>query len=134
MWAQGISALVGVWLMAAPGALGFGGPASTNARIIGPFIASFGVIAMAQCTRSVRRANLPLAAWLILAPLVLTHTTEAALNSIACGLAVGALSLVRGRITHTFGGGWAALWPRRSKGQSTGEPRAARAGRREATT
>ena len=71
MPAQLASALVGVWLMAAPAALSFDGPASTNARIVGPLIASFGITAMAQCTRNVRRANLPLALWLLLAPLFL---------------------------------------------------------------
>lgn len=118
MWAQGMSALIGVWLMAAPGVFGFGGPAATNAHIVGPFIAALSVIAMAECTRGVRRANLLLGLWLVLAPLFLTHSTEAAVNSVMVGAAVGVLSFVRGRMSHQFGGGWSALWRSRRGGDT----------------
>jgi hypothetical protein len=124
MWAQGISALIGVWLMAAPGVFRFDGPAGVNAHIVGPLIASFGVIAMGECTRGVRRVNLPLALWVVLSPLFLDQPMNAAMNSLIAGVAVGTLSLVRGHVKHRFGGGWAALRePGRPNGTAGGRVR-----------
>ena len=114
MWAQIINALLGVWLMAAPAVLGYGAPAATNDRIIGPIAASFAVIAWWQATRPTRWVNLPLGLWLLLAPWVLGYgATAAVVNSMAVGAALAALSLVEGTVDAEFGGGWRAVWGRR---------------------
>jgi hypothetical protein len=110
MIAQLLSTLVGVWLMAAPGALGYGGAARTNDHIVGPIIATFACVAIWEATRSARWVNVPLGVWLIIAPVLLGYGGAAMWNSLLCGFAVVVLSCVRGRIKHRFGGGWKMLW------------------------
>ena len=96
--------------MASPAVLGYGRPAATNAWIVGPLIFTFACTAVAEATRPVRWVNVPLGAWLVIAPILLQSTVPAAINSVAVGAASIAFSAIRGRITHRFGGGWSALW------------------------
>ncbi len=110
MWARILNAALGIWLMAAPAVLGYGTPAQTNDRIVGPVAASFAIIAIAEATRPVRRVNTVLGAWLLLAPWVLGYGTTATINSLIVGALMIALSLVRGKIEARFGGGWSMLW------------------------
>lgn len=105
-----LAALVGVWLMAAPSVLDYGRPAATSDWIVGPIIATAGVVACWGATRAVRWVNVPLAAWLLVAPLPLNHPVHASVNSIACGILVMGLSLIRGRINHRFSSGWRGAW------------------------
>lgn len=112
VWAQGVAMAAGLVTMAAPALLPYEEAAATNARIVGPFIATFGCIAMWEVTRPLRWLNLPLGAWLVAAPLLVDHGWPAAVTSVASGGAVVVLSVVRGAIHHRFGGGWAALWAR----------------------
>lgn len=110
MWAHLINALLGTWMMAAPAVLGYGDPARTNDRIVGPVAATCAIIAWWEVMRGVGRVNLLFGLWLVAAPWVLGYDATAALvNSTAVGVAMAALSFVRGRITKRYGGGWAAL-------------------------
>lgn len=109
IWAQGIAMTAGLALMGAPAVLPYSEAAAVNARIVGPFVATFGCVAMWEVTRPLRWVNVPLGAWLVAAPLLIGHGGPAALTSVGCGAAVVALSLVRGAIRHRFGGGWSAL-------------------------
>ncbi len=111
MWAQVINAILGIWLMAAPGVFGFDKPIDDNDHIIGPLIATFAVVAFWECTRVVRTYNIPLGAWLLLAPWVLGYeNTLATVNDMGVGLLVIAFSLVKGKIENRYGGGWSAAW------------------------
>ena len=111
MWAQFINAALGIWLMAAPAVLGYGTPARTNDRILGPVIATFAIIAWWEATRGVARFNLPLGGWLLLAPWILGYgATAPIVNSLAVGLLVLGLATVRGTVKKRYGGGWSALW------------------------
>ncbi len=110
MWARIINTFLGIWLMAAPAILGYGGPAATNHRIVGPIAATFAVVAIWEVTRPLRWVNLGLGLWLIVSPLVLGYGSTAAINSLAAGVALALLALVRGKIARQFGGGWSALW------------------------
>ena len=115
MWAQVINTMLGVWLMAAPGALRYFGAARDNDHIVGPLIGTFACVAIWQCTRAVRWWNVPLGAWLIVAPWVLRYDAPPAIvNDMVVGAVVIALSCVRGRLDKRFGGGWSALWKRTS--------------------
>jgi len=116
MWAQVINTMLGLWLMAAPAALGYGRPAATNDWIVGPLVATFACIAIWECTRSLRWLNAPLGVWLLIAPWLLDYSWEARANSVAVGLAITALAFVGGQITEQFGGGWSVLWERKSNG------------------
>ncbi len=113
MWAQLLSAGVGIWLMAAPAVLGYAGPAATNDHIVGPTAASFAVIALWQATRGARWMNLPLGVWLILAPWILGYAgMPPTINSSVAGLVLATLSFVHGSRTHRYAGGWMAAWRR----------------------
>ena len=119
MWAQVVNALLGVWLLAAPAVLGYGDPARTNDRIVGPLAASLAAIAVWEVTRPLRWANLAFGLWLLAAPWLLNYETTATVNSTLTGVLFAALSLVRGTYRpERFGGGWAALWTR---GRGSGE-------------
>ncbi len=111
MWARVGSALVGVWLIAAPGALGYAGAAAVNDRIIGPMVVAFAIISAAEVTRAVRWAELPLAGWLLLAPWLLGYGDPVvSAQSLVAGFVLLALVPVRGRASARFGGGWRSLW------------------------
>lgn len=110
MWAQVLAALVGVWLMASPSVLDFGEPASTNNLIAGPVVVSMAVIAIWEVTRELRWVNVAIGVWLLLAPWILGFETEPVVNSLASGVVLIGLSLVRGAVNSSFGGGWKALF------------------------
>jgi hypothetical protein len=117
MWSQLVSTIVGLWLMAAPGVLGYERPAATSDWIAGPLIATFACIAIWECTRSVKWLNAPLGAWLLIAPWLLGYPMEALINSCVVGAVVITLACLGGRTSEQFGGGWLALW-RRSDSRS----------------
>lgn len=110
------NAALGIWLMASPAVLGYGNPAETNDRIVGPLIATLAIIAIWDILRPARRVNLVLGLWLIAAPWVLPlffdpgYPPQATLNSMVVGAFVAALSLYRGKLGTRFGGGWRVLW------------------------
>ena len=111
MIAHVIAAFIGIWLMVAPAVLGYGDPAQTNDRIIGPVVATFAIVAWWEATRNVRWANIPLGGWMVLAPLILGYgATAPIVNSIAAGLLIVALSFVRGEVKKPYGGGWRSLF------------------------
>lgn len=109
MIAQLVVAMVGIWLMVAPSVFDLAEPATTLGHIIGPLVASFGLIAAWQVTRSLRWVNVALACWLLVSAYKIAYPFMISINEAACGLLVGLLSLVRGRDRHAMGGGWRAL-------------------------
>lgn len=90
---------------------GFSKAAADNDHIIGPVIATFAIISWWESTRVVRTYNIPLGAWLLLAPWILNYdSTIAIVNNMGVGLLVILLSLVKGKVAQRFGGGWSAAW------------------------
>jgi hypothetical protein len=111
MWAQGINAALGIWLMVAPAIFGFDKTIANNAHIVGPVIATFAITALFESTRPVRKFNWLPGAWLLVAPLVLGYQdTTATIHDLLVGALVIGLSCVKGKIHYRFGGGWSALW------------------------
>lgn len=110
MRARLLTALAGIWLMASPAVFDYADPARANDRIIGPIVASMAIIAIWEITRPLRWVNVILGVWLLAAPWPLGHPPDARWNSLAVGALVVACSLVKGEITHRFGGGWSSLW------------------------
>ena len=110
MWAQLLTALTGIWLMASPAVLDYADPARANDRIIGPVVASMATIAIWELTRPLRWVNVALGAWLLIAPWLLGHPPDARWNSLVAGSLILACSLVKGSRTHRFAGGWSSLW------------------------
>jgi hypothetical protein len=113
MWAQIINTALGIWLMAAPAVLGFGGAADTNNRIVGPIAATFAVIAVWECTRGTRWVNVAAGLWLLIAPWVLGYDELAPRidDRIVGGLLI-LFGLVQGKVRQQFGGGWLSLFKR----------------------
>ena len=110
MWAQVINALVGLWLMAAPAALGFNGAARINHLIVGPIAATFAIIAVWEVVRTVGKLNVALGIWLVVAPLVLNHwSMVSTINSLVTGIINIALALTSGKTSDKFAGGWRSL-------------------------
>jgi hypothetical protein len=112
VWLQLLNILLGAWLMAAPDMLTYGDPARTNDHIGGPLIISFAMIAMSEVTRSIRWLNVALGLWLVVAPMLLGYWGRVGVQSVAIGLLVATLSLVRGQLKDQVGGGWRVLWHR----------------------
>lgn len=111
MWAQMVMAVLGIWMMVAPAVLGFPKYIADNARIVGPLVASFAVIAIWECTRNVRLLNLPLAVWLFAAPVVLEYgNDEALMNDYIVAILLILLCMVPPKRDYRFGGGWPAIW------------------------
>ena len=115
-----VNVVLGLWLMAAPAVLDYGGAAAISDRIVGPIIATLATIAVWDATRVVGRANAVLGAWLLVAP-VLGVPLEALLNSLAVGIAVIAMALLQRPPGQAIGGGWSALW----RGDASNTPDAA---------
>lgn len=111
MWARILNTALGIWLMASPAVLGYGAPAETNDRIVGPLIATFALIAISEVTRPLRRVNTAAGAWLLLAPWILGYGSAATIiNDMVVGAVVIGASLVRGQVEERFAGGWSVLW------------------------
>jgi hypothetical protein len=110
LWAHIISTALGIWLMAAPAVLEYGDPARANDRIVGPAAATVACVAAWEVTRGLRWINLVLGAWLLLSPWLFGYPPNAFLSTLLTGLALMALSLVKGRTDTPFGGGWRVLW------------------------
>jgi hypothetical protein len=109
LWARLLNAGLGIWLMAAPAALGYGSPAADADRLVGPIAASCAVIAIWETTRALRHVNTSLGLWLLIAPLALGHPLGAAVNSVLVGLAMAWFSRIGGEVAGQYGGGWRAL-------------------------
>jgi hypothetical protein len=98
---------LGIWMMIAPGVFNYSKNASDNAHIVGPLIASFSLIAVWECTRNVRLFNLPVAFWMLTAPLFLQYDSDSALmHDYGVAIAIIFLLLVKPARKHRFGGGW----------------------------
>lgn len=111
MWAQAINVLLGLWIMIAPGLFQWGPAATDNGHIIGPVIITFSFTSLWEVTRGVRKANYPLALWLLLAPWILNYSGEfATVSNMVSGILVTIFSSFQGKITQHFGGGWSSLW------------------------
>ena len=117
-----INIILGLWLMAAPAALGYVGAARTNDRIAGPLAASCALIAAWEITRALRIVNAMIGIWLLIAPWLLAFSGINVANSTLVGLMLLGCSLTRGHIRHSFGGGWKSLWEsRRRRSQTNAE-------------
>jgi hypothetical protein len=116
MWAQILNMILGLWLMAAPDIIGYSGRAADNDNIIGPVIASFSIIALSGCTRSISMYNLPLGIWLFLAPWFLGYEDRSAtFNDMAVGFLITGFSFFKRKTNKQYGGGWSALWKQRTQ-------------------
>ncbi len=95
---------IGLYLMFAPDIFGSSAAMADSDHLIGALVAVVAVIAMAEVGRPARLLELPLGAWLVVAPWFLGGgTTVARTSSALAGLAVIALSLPLGRQRDHYG-------------------------------
>ncbi len=102
---------LGVWLMAAPGALDAPAGASTSMHAIGPLAIAISLAATAPALRALRVLLLPCAAWLIVAAWLLAAPAETATASAISGVVLAALACATSRSDAARGGGWRAVLP-----------------------
>ncbi len=111
MWPRFINIGVGIWLMAAPALLSYGGKAAINDRIVGPVAITFATTAIWESTRGARWVNVALGVWLLLAPWILMYgPTSPKISNTIAGVLLISFGLIRGSLEQQFGGGWPAVW------------------------
>lgn len=110
MWAQIINMVLGLGVMAAPAVWWFPEDASNNNYIAGPLVITFAMIAITDVGRSMRWFNVPLACWLTISPFILDYDGPALPVNVLLGVVIGVLSLVKGKVSQRFGGGWRSLF------------------------
>lgn len=109
MWPQLAAAAIGLLLMAAPGVLGYGDLPADLHHVIGPLVASVGIVAASPVLRGLRWVNLLLGMVLVALTAAVPMPAAAGLTSFASGAALLVLSPWRGRIPTSYGGGWRAV-------------------------
>ena len=103
-WTLTISAAIGVWLMAAPAALGATAAAADVGHLAGALVVTWSVIAFGEIVRPVRLLNVVMGVIVAVAPWLLADALPAyRWNCALMGLALIALSIRRGRIEERFG-------------------------------
>ena len=104
-WTLGVSALLGVWLMASPDIFKSVGGAADSDHLLGALVVVVAITAMAEVGRAFRFFNILLAVAIVVAPWVLSGAPFVArLNDLAAGVLLIALSLPRGKIQNRYGG------------------------------
>lgn len=106
--------VIGIWLEAAPAVLSYGTPASDVDRLLGPIAGGVAFVAIWPVVHMLRWATVPVGVLLVVAP-VLGYPAEAAVSSIASGLAITALAFVGSAPEKNFGGGWRVIWRGRQR-------------------
>jgi uncharacterized membrane protein len=107
-WSLAVCAALGVWLMAAPAVLGSSGAAAGNDQLVGALVVTFAVIGFGEAARAARWVNVPLGAWLLVAPWLLSGVSPSSRwSDMAVGAAVVLLSWRRGPVKSRF-----ASWDR----------------------
>lgn len=106
-WTLVVSAGLGVWLMFSRLTIGTTPPLADSDHLIGALVITVSVIAMAEVARPLRFLNLPLGAWLVIAPWITAGGgMVSATSGVAAGLLIMALSLPRGRRSREHYGSW----------------------------
>lgn len=110
MWAQIINALIGLAIMISPGLFQFTQTEANYNHILGPLVIAFAVISFWECNRNARLFNMITGACLIVAPFIFGFRSDALWLDVVGGILLILLSLVKGKITQKFGGGWRSLF------------------------
>ncbi|MGI8952606.1 MAG: SPW repeat domain-containing protein [Chitinophagaceae bacterium] len=110
MWARILSMLIGLGLMITPAVFNFDKIAADNNHIVGPLVITFAVISLWEINRNVRLFNIVTGGWLIISPFILKFSSPALLIDLFSGIAVVIFSFYKGKIKHSYGGGWRSLF------------------------
>ena len=103
-WNLLVIALLGVWLMGAPGVFQTQGQIANSDQVLGALVVTVAIIALAEVGRAARFINILLALAVILLPLLLGGGTLASgLNDLIVGVLIIGLSIPPGKIKNTYG-------------------------------
>lgn len=106
-WTLAASSLIGIWLMFTRLTFGTQPPMADSDHLVGALVLTTAVTAMAVVARPLRFINVAFGLWLILAPWLFEGGSDLAdWAGMACGLALMALSLPRGRRGEERYGNW----------------------------
>src|SRR5690606_1933186 len=104
-WNLVLIALIGAFVMAAPGILELGGSIADSCHITGALTVAFAVIAMSEVTRTLRFVHIISGLWLIATPWLLgAEDPFSAWPIMLAGAALIALCFRKGSITDRRGG------------------------------
>ncbi|WP_219907510.1 vitamin K epoxide reductase family protein [Nitrosospira sp. Nsp2] len=103
-WTMAASIAIAITLMFSRVTFGTAGAAADSDHVIGLLVVTFSIMALSEVGRPLRFANVPLGAWLIAAPILLTgYSSLAATASVICGVLLILLALPRGPIESRYG-------------------------------
>ncbi|RDV15828.1 dTDP-glucose 4,6-dehydratase [Pontibacter diazotrophicus] len=103
-WNLFLIMLIGMWVMAAPGVLGYSGTIADSNHLAGAIIVTFAVIAMSEVARPLRYLHVLFGLWLIAAPWVLGTDNDTAMwNGVVSGIVIIALSFPKGKVEDKRG-------------------------------
>ncbi|CCH57021.1 vitamin K epoxide reductase [Fibrisoma limi BUZ 3] len=106
-----LNVLLGLWLIVSPAVFQFNKTIADNVHIVGPLIVTVAVVAISDSVRNFRLVNTLCGGWLLIAPWVLGYSNmTATINDLIVGSLTIGLSLIRGTVSHQFGGGWRSLF------------------------
>lgn len=103
-WTLGVSAALGIWLMASSAIFGTAKPAADSAHLTGALVLVVAVVATAEIVRTARFANVAAGAWLAVSHWLLAGAAlPAQLSTTVVGVALIAVSLPRGGVRESYG-------------------------------
>lgn len=80
-------------------------------HIVGPLVVTFAMTAIWEASRTVRRWNYATGAALIILPWIFAFENNTVIiNNMATGTFIVIFSLIRGKVSQNFGGGWSSLF------------------------
>lgn len=112
MWAMIATALIGVWMILAPDALGYADTlAAYLDRVLGPLLTAFATLALFDWLAGLRWICVVMGLAILISPVWYgAEPPSAAASSMIAGLLVVGLSLLERAPRRRYGGGWSALW------------------------
>jgi hypothetical protein len=102
-WTLLASIAIGLWLMFTRLTLGAEGGMANADHVIGALVVTVSVTALAEVARGVRFINIPLGLALLATPFALDADLVQTIASLACGVALIALALPRGKVRKHYG-------------------------------
>jgi len=102
-WNLALTVLLGAWLMLSRLALGAGGDLAHAHHLVGSLAITVAVIACAEVARPVRWLGVPLGLGLVIASFTYADGGWVLAASAACGVALAALAVPRGRLRNRYG-------------------------------
>jgi hypothetical protein len=104
-----VAGLAGLYLMAAPALLGYGGALRIGQLILGPITVAVAIVAMSAVTAGVRWLHVPIGVILVVLAVVLAGPVDARVGGAVAGLVIALAGLVPSDVDERFAGGWRVL-------------------------